>query len=193
MPTTGNCSYDDVNVAVMKEACARQNRCMLPLQFPAYSYRTYVIAAAAVASLVFGVLVAYGMPRQEVSSAGAVQSAQSAGKGVVYLSPSEKAAALAVAPERAPMMEFHIANNGLALLRGARVVSVSGNIIRVAMEWGSTSFTWSVITQYNTQYLNAKGEKAALSDIQAGDILTVTGTLNTGGTENEVLAQYIRE
>ena len=177
----------------MRKARTRHTYRMLPLQFSMYSSRTYVIAAAVVASLVFGVLVAYGMPQQKASSAGAVQSAQTAGKGVVYLSPCEKAAALAVAPERAPMMEFHIANNGLALLRGTRVVSVSGNVIRVAMEWGSTSFTWSVITQHNTQYLNAKGEKAALSDVQAGDILTVTGTLNTGGTENEVLAQYIRE
>jgi hypothetical protein len=37
--------------------------------------------------------------------------------------------------------EMHIANNGLVLLRGAQVTSVSGDTIQVEMIWNSVQFT----------------------------------------------------
>src|SRR3989344_9568304 len=192
MPTTGNCSYDDVNVAVMKEACARQNRCMLPLQFPAYSYRTYVIAASVLA-LALGVLVAYGMPQQKASHAGTVGIAQQIEKGVVYPSTSSKAPALIPAPVRAPMKELHIANNGLVLLRGARVLDISGDSMRVAIPWSSGMLSWTVNIEGRTQFLTADGEKGARADIQTGDTVTVSGMLDAGGTNPSIVAQYVRE
>lgn len=91
------------------------------------------------------------------------------------------------------MLEVHIANNGLMLLRGARVLSISGSTIHVGMSWGSSDFTWAVETNYNTTFLTSKGEKEALGNVGVGDTVTVTGQLSGSGTEPTIDADVVRE
>lgn len=92
------------------------------------------------------------------------------------------------------MREVHIANNGLMLLRGAQIVSISENTIRVSMEWDSIYFVWEVHTKpFSTEFITAKGKKGALADLRTGDILTITGQLTKNGTESIIDAQFIRE
>lgn len=110
---------------------------------------------------------------------------------VVYL--SAKAAAAASASEKAPMQEVHIANNGLTLLRGARVVSISGSVIRVSMIWGSSSFIWQVRTDSNTKFEMSTGESSTFANVQVGDAVTVTGMLSNSGAEPSISAQYVRD
>ena len=43
-------------------------------------------------------------------------------------------------------LEVHIANDGLVLLRSARVVAISWNTITVSTAWGSTDLSWMVAT-----------------------------------------------
>lgn len=94
---------------------------------------------------------------------------------------------------KAPMLEVHIANNGLVLLRGARVIALSGNIIRVGMTWGTSDVTWSAATHYNTRFLTSDGQKETLGDIKVGDFVTVTGQLIASGKEPTVDTDYVRE
>ena len=91
------------------------------------------------------------------------------------------------------MREIHIANNGLVLLRGARVLSVSGTTIRIGIEWDSSDFTWQVNTGYNTKFFSSNGEKETFTDIAAGDSITVTGHLSGAGGNPAVDAQFVRE
>ncbi|MCR4281385.1 MAG: hypothetical protein NUV88_03585 [Candidatus Kaiserbacteria bacterium] len=97
------------------------------------------------------------------------------------------------AGQKAPMLEVHIANNGLVLLRGARVISVSGSTIHVEMSWSSSNMAWAVATTYNTKFLTSKGEKAEIGDIAEGDIIRVTGKLVASGIEPIVDTDIVRE
>jgi hypothetical protein len=162
---------------------------MMPLTL--YSNRTYLIGAFAVAAAIAGGVLIYGglsssLPRKA--------SAATAPAGTVYLSPSASAAgASSGAAVKNPMHEITIANSGLVLLRGARVVSITGNTIRVELSWGSDSFAWDVHTRYTTLYFASTGAKETLSDIQPGDTVTVTGNLSADNFSNSVDADYVRE
>ncbi len=98
---------------------------------------------------------------------------------------------VAYAATVAPLPEMHIANNGLVLLRGAQVVSVSGDMIKVRMAWNSVYFTWAVQTGQSTQYFSSTGEKETSPAIQAGDVLTATGMLVQNGPQPTITAEFI--
>ena len=153
-------------------------------------------AGVSAAVFLFAVLFFYQVhadPLSYLSSSHAATVAPSSGiPGKVYLS-TESAPVAAAVPQIAPVLEIHIAGNGLVLLRGARVASISGSTINVAMAWGSSNFTWAVGTSYNTQFLTSTGQKESLQNIQVGDIITVTGMLANGGTGPAVDAQFVRE
>ncbi len=121
------------------------------------------------------------MPHQFISSTASRSGVQVAEAAVVSL-------------KFAPMLEVHIANNGVVLLRDARVVSQDGDNLHVVMSWGVADFTWLVQTSptLNTSFLRVMGEKGALTDIHVGDLLTITGKLVYGGTEPTISAQIIR-
>lgn len=106
---------------------------------------------------------------------------------------SDSPATGATSSANAPMLEMHIANNGLVLLRGAQVLSIEGKRIRIGQNWGGQRFMWTVQTEKYTKIFSQKGEKAELSDITAGDIIKVTGKLIGGGSEPIINADFIRE
>lgn len=99
----------------------------------------------------------------------------------------------AYSPQMAPMLEIHIANNGLTLLRGAKVVSLSSDTLSVITAWDSANFTWEIRTDYFTKIFTSKGAKETLADVQVGDIITVSGQLIKGGAEPIIDAQFVRE
>lgn len=94
--------------------------------------------------------------------------------------------------QKAPIGEIHIANSGLVLLRGARVVSISGGAIRLNLILGSSHFTWTAETSTYTKFLTSGGEKKTLADIKAGDVVTVTGKLKSDSAPNTVDADFVR-
>jgi hypothetical protein len=114
--------------------------------------------------------------------------------GIAPRSGVQVAEAAAASVKPAPMLEVHIANNGAVLLRDARVVSIDGDNLRVAMSWEVADFIWLVQTSptLNTSFLRVKGEKGALIDIRVGDFITITGKLVSSGGEPTITAQIIR-
>jgi hypothetical protein len=92
-----------------------------------------------------------------------------------------------------PMQEVHIANNGMMLLRGATVVSIDADIIRVAMDFGPSHFTWQIQNNSGTKFTSSSGVAESRADIKTGDMITVTGTLVYGGNDPLIHAVYIRE
>ncbi len=97
-------------------------------------------------------------------------------------------------------MELHIADNGLVLLRSARIASIEGSTITLSTAWGSTNFTWVVHTnassygtrEFGTKFLTREGQKIALSNLQIGELVTITGTLADGAQSPTVEAQTVR-
>lgn len=103
------------------------------------------------------------------------------------------AAASATSTEQPAMLEVHIANNGLVLLRGARVVSISSNNIRVATTWESTAVQWTLKTNSNTKFYNSKGETQTIGDIKMGSIVSASGHLSGSGDALAIEARSVRE
>ena len=160
---------------------------MIPLSF--LSQRIFVVAAISATATVAGRLLLYQgyLPVARAFGSG---SPTTNSANVVYLAPN--AAATSTVPKD-PVREVHIANTGLTLLRGARVLSVSGSTIIVGMPWGASEFTWTVETSYSTKFFNAQGEKGSLANIHAGDIVTVTGTISQGGAKTSINATIVRQ
>ena len=121
--------------------------------------------------------------------------------------PPQRAAAEGVAPAApaegsTPLrpLEMHIANNGLVLLRSAKVVSVQGNTIMVSTAWGSADFTWTVRTDtshfetrsFGTRFIDRDGKKGSLSGINVGSVVTITGALDPTAGEPTIDADSVR-
>ena len=162
---------------------------MIPL--PIFSQRIFVIAAISATSAVLAGLFFYQVGAQPLSRVFGYGAASSG--NTVYLSGDTAAAAAASSTEESSTFEVHIANNGLTLLRGARVLSVSGSTIRVGMSWGSSDFSWKVQTTGNTKFFGPKGEKETSNDIHIGEVVTITGMIERGGAEPLINAQFVRE
>lgn len=167
---------------------------MLPLRLPTliFSRRIFIAAAISTAALFLAGLFLYTANAQSLPLKYNASVAGGASSGTVYLSASGQPA-VATSTKKAPMLEVHIANNGLMLLRGATVISNSRGTIRVGMVWGSADFTWTVKTDFGTKYLTSKGEKETLEDIEVGDIVTITGMLTESGAEPTINAEHVRE
>lgn len=163
----------------------------MKLPFLEHSLRsraTYLVVLVALILLIFTWLMARSIIADIAPSQRGI-SAGTAPAGTVYLSPDARAAD-ASAPAAKP--EVHIANNGLILLRGARVVSISGTTLRVELAWDSGSFDWTVQTGYATVFFDSAGARQSLSDIQIGSTISVTGHLSQGGAEPILSATYVR-
>ncbi len=94
---------------------------------------------------------------------------------------------------KTPILEIHIADNGLVLLRGVRVTSVTPDTLSVTSAWDWTYFTWKIQTKLFTQFLASSGDKITSGDIHAGDVITITGMLVAGGTGPAVDATFVRK
>lgn len=83
-------------------------------------------------------------------------------------------------------LEIHISDNGLILLRSARVVAVSGTTVTVSTTWGLADFRWTVRTNassyethdFGTRFLDRDGKKFTLPNVHVGDLVTITGKLD---------------
>ena len=156
--------------------------------------RTLLIAASvSIAVVAFTGLFFYQARAQFATSRPSGGAVMDPSSGKVYLG-AEAAAAASSVPEakHAPILEMHIANNGLVLLEGARVISLSGARIRVEMKWSSGTFAWVAQTNSKTKFFASNGERSALSDIRVGDTLTVTGMLTDGSPERTLNATFVR-
>jgi hypothetical protein len=85
-----------------------------------------------------------------------------------------------------------IAADGSTTLRGAKVVSVSGTTITVSETLGATTLTWTIITDGTTQLQSKNGSGIVITDIVAGDTITVKGAFQTGSTLS-VKATMVRD
>lgn len=152
------------------------------IMFPlSYFSSSKILVAIGVSS---AVLLFSGLFLYQARAQTFVSQVQNASSPIAVNKVSAESAGMAVGSlQQAPMREVHIANNGLVLLRGARVISVSGSTIHVGLSWGSSDMPWAVATTYNTKFLTSKGEKATIGDIAVGDIIRVTGKLSASGIE----------
>lgn len=71
--------------------------------------------------------------------------------------------------------------NGKALVRGAKVASVSGTTINASVTWGTATLTWTINTDGATKYYNGLGNAGVFADIASGDSISFAGTISGNG------------
>jgi hypothetical protein len=106
------------------------------------------------------------------------------------------AASIAASTSAAAMHEVNIANNGLVYLENVRVDSTSDSLITVGISWGRTTFPWVIDTtsgKGGTKFIQSNGDVGSIADVQAGDIVSITGMLDTTMMQPTINAQYVRE
>ena len=99
-----------------------------------------------------------------------------------------------------PVLEIHIANNGLTLVRDARIVEMRGSTMVVSSAWGSQEFKWIVLTDastfenrtFGTRFWSRDNKPISLQDLKVGDRVTVTGMLVTTSNDPTIDASAVR-
>lgn len=92
----------------------------------------------------------------------------------------------------APMLELHIANNGLVYLEGARINSVSRSIVVVSSDWDAAGLRWIIRTSDTTRFILPNGEFGTFTDIEKGDFINISGYLTASSPELSIEAETIR-
>ena len=118
--------------------------------------------------------------------------AQTSSDEVRYAQNASVAAGPVTPAARPAMQEVHVANNGLMLVRGAHVVAVSGTMMSIVLEWGSAHLTWTVRATSDTKYFGPTGIRGSADDVQAGDIVSVTGMLSASDPNPSIVAEFVR-
>ncbi len=160
---------------------------LLPLSTFLLSRRVFVVAAAALTGLLFtGLFLHQALAEPVPQTFGTGPSGVASNAAHVIVGSESMSAQPALA-------EMHIANNGLVLVRGARVIAVNGSSIRVSLSFNGTDFTWMLQTNSNTRFVTSAGEQETIAHIQTGDIITASGMLSGGGVEPQLNAQSINQ
>ncbi len=102
--------------------------------------------------------------------------------------------------QKKSIIELHIAADGLVFLQGTKVVSISGHNIIVSTAWNNLNFTWLIQTNesyygprhFGTSFYDGSGKVISLADLKPGDIISVSGMMETSYTEPVVKADVIR-
>jgi len=90
-------------------------------------------------------------------------------------------------------VEVSIGANGSALVRGAKVTSVSGPTIGANTNYGSSLLGWTVKTDSNTEFSANKGSATGLAQIAVGDIISFRGSLDQAVSGLTVNAKVVKD
>lgn len=153
----------------------------------------FVVAAVSALTLLWVGLYLYQAQAQFSVNKSNVSETGVISKGSINHATGTARAATVSGPKKIPLLEIHVANDGIILLRDAKVISVSEDTFHVLMTWNSVEFFWEIQTKFFTKVMTAKGEQMTLANIKVGDIVTITGELIAGGPEPIIAAQFVRD
>src|SRR3989344_1609539 len=90
-------------------------------------------------------------------------------------------------------VEVNLSSNGSALVRGAKVTSVSSSTINATTNYGSSSLSWTVKTDGTTNFTANKGGTAGLAQIAVGDTVSFSGSLDQAVSGLTVNAKVVKD
>ncbi len=82
--------------------------------------------------------------------------------------------------------EVHITRDGVALVTGVKVMQIAGTTLYTRLYWGDAYVRLLVKTNSSTKFYRGTGEVTKLSEVSVGNMLDMTGQLESG-SENLVL------
>lgn len=90
--------------------------------------------------------------------------------------------------KRTERPSVHMTAEGKALVRMAKVTSISGTTINASVTLGGASMPFSVETDATTRFYNKFGKAGAFADIAVGDSITFGGVLEGNGLTVQAVA-----
>ncbi len=90
-------------------------------------------------------------------------------------------------------VSIQINANGKALVRGAKVTAVSSSTITATTMWGTTSLTWSIVTNPATNLVFKGGRPMPQGGIMVGDIISFNGPVETTVSALTVDATVVKD
>ena len=90
-------------------------------------------------------------------------------------------------------VEVNLGANGSALVRGAKVTSVSGTTVNATTNYGSSQLSWRVMTDGNTEFTSHKGSTNGLANIAVGDSISFRGSLDQSVSGLTVKAKIVKD
>lgn len=90
-------------------------------------------------------------------------------------------------------LEIHIFDEGMVLVRGAKVTAVSGSVISAATVFGSTNLMWTINVTDSTNFVQRSNKQSNLSDISVGDFVSFKGDLVTTASTLTVNAKILKD
>ncbi len=89
-------------------------------------------------------------------------------------------------------LEVIISDNGRVLVRGAEITAVTDSTITARSEWGQSALTWTVRTDGDTHFVEKKGSSMELADLEDGDFVSFSGTLDADAETFTVDADTVK-
>lgn len=90
-------------------------------------------------------------------------------------------------------LEAHINNDGSVLIRGAKIIAISGTSLTVTQTWGTYVATWTVNTDPSTEIIRRYGGASSFAEFTVGDYIAARGMLDTSKTQSTITAKVIRD
>ena len=88
--------------------------------------------------------------------------------------------------------EVHITKNGVTSVSAAKVMQIAGSTFFARLYWGSAFLRFTISTGNNTKFFRATNEPTILSEIKEGDLLDVSGELQSGGDTIVLVASVVK-
>lgn len=85
-----------------------------------------------------------------------------------------------------------IAGNGQVIVRGAKVVQVSGNEITAQTQWGGAKMIWKVVVSGSTRFTPARDHEELANDVHVHEFIAFSGLINQRVAAPTVLAMMVR-
>jgi len=90
-------------------------------------------------------------------------------------------------------VSISISDNGSVLVRGAEVTDVSGDRITAVTEVGSLDLVWRIDTNSDTDFVDEDGAGIGSNDVNDGDYVSFSGSLDTDSEVFTVDANTVRD
>ncbi|HEY4509273.1 MAG TPA: hypothetical protein VJC13_03315 [Candidatus Paceibacterota bacterium] len=88
--------------------------------------------------------------------------------------------------------EVHITSDGKATVSQLKVMQIFGSTLATRMYWGSAYVRLTVKTGDKTKFYRGTGEVTTLSEITEGNILDITGELESGSDSLSLVASTVK-
>lgn len=88
--------------------------------------------------------------------------------------------------------EIHVTKDGKASVSGAKIMQQAGNTFFARLYWGDAFIRFTIKTNSATKFLRGTGEGTTIDEIKDGDLLDVSGELQSQSDTLTVIASSVK-